>query len=67
MADQMLDCDFRLAALKKKYYKKFNKSASGSYGDEVLSIGASRRLDDGYASRILPSSAHPGTIHRAGK
>ena len=25
MADQMLDCDFRLAALKKKYYKKFNK------------------------------------------
>jgi len=25
MADQMLDCDSRLAALKKKYYKKFNK------------------------------------------
>jgi hypothetical protein len=25
MADQMLDCDSRLAMLKKKYYKKFNK------------------------------------------
>ena len=25
MADQMLECDSRLAALKKKYYKKFNK------------------------------------------
>ena len=25
MADQMLDCEFRLAELKKKYYKKFNK------------------------------------------
>jgi len=25
MADQMLDCDSRLAQLKKKYYKKFNK------------------------------------------
>ena len=25
MADQMFDCDSRLAALKKKYYKKFNK------------------------------------------
>jgi hypothetical protein len=25
MADQMLDCDYRLAALKKKYYKKLNK------------------------------------------
>jgi hypothetical protein len=25
MADQMLDCDSRLATLKKKYYKKFNK------------------------------------------
>ena len=25
MAEQMLDCDYRLAALKKKYYKKFNK------------------------------------------
>jgi len=25
MADEMLDCDFRLAELKKKYYKKFNK------------------------------------------
>jgi hypothetical protein len=28
MADQMLDCDSRLAALKKKYYKKFNKVLS---------------------------------------
>jgi hypothetical protein len=26
MADQMLDCEFRLAELKKKYYKKFNKA-----------------------------------------
>jgi hypothetical protein len=25
MADQMLDCDSRLAELKKKYYKRFNK------------------------------------------
>src|SRR5271166_1226255 len=25
MADQMLDCESRLAELKKKYYKKFNK------------------------------------------
>ena len=25
MADRMLECDSRLAALKKKYYKKFNK------------------------------------------
>jgi len=25
MADQMFDCDFRLAELKKKFYKKFNK------------------------------------------
>jgi hypothetical protein len=25
MAEQMLGCDYRLAALKKKYYKKFNK------------------------------------------
>jgi hypothetical protein len=25
MADQMLDCEFRLAKLKKKYYKKFNR------------------------------------------
>jgi hypothetical protein len=25
MAEQMLECDYRLAALKKKYYKKFNK------------------------------------------
>jgi hypothetical protein len=25
MADQMLDCEFRLAELKKKYYKKFNR------------------------------------------
>jgi hypothetical protein len=25
MAEQMLDCDYRLAALKKKYYKKLNK------------------------------------------
>ena len=25
MADQMLDCDSRLAELKKKYYKKFNR------------------------------------------
>jgi hypothetical protein len=25
MADQMLDCEYRLAELKKKYYKKFNK------------------------------------------
>ena len=25
MAEQMLDCDSRLAGLKKKYYKKFNK------------------------------------------
>ncbi len=25
MAEKMLDCDYRLAALKKKYYKKFNK------------------------------------------
>ncbi|MGC2615373.1 MAG: hypothetical protein WA354_15170 [Terracidiphilus sp.] len=25
MADQMLDCESHLAALKKKYYKKFNK------------------------------------------
>ena len=28
MAGQMLDSDFRLAALKKKYYKKFNKVLS---------------------------------------
>ncbi len=26
MADQMLDCEARLAELKKKYYKKFNKA-----------------------------------------
>ena len=26
MADQMLDCESRLAALKKKYYKRFNKA-----------------------------------------
>jgi len=26
MADQMLDCESRLAQLKKKYYKKFNKA-----------------------------------------
>jgi Spy/CpxP family protein refolding chaperone len=26
MADQMLDCEFRLAELKKKYYTKFNKA-----------------------------------------
>ena len=26
MADQMLDCEFRLAELKKKYYKKFNRA-----------------------------------------
>ena len=26
MADQMLDCESRLAELKKKYYKKFNKA-----------------------------------------
>jgi hypothetical protein len=25
MAEQMLDCDSRLAALKMKYFKKFNK------------------------------------------
>ena len=25
MAEQMLDCEFRLAELKKQYYKKFNK------------------------------------------
>lgn len=25
MAEQMLDCEFRLAQLKKKYYKKFNR------------------------------------------
>jgi hypothetical protein len=25
MAEQMLDCESRLAELKKKYYKKFNK------------------------------------------
>jgi hypothetical protein len=25
MADEMLDCEYRLAELKKKYYKKFNK------------------------------------------
>jgi hypothetical protein len=25
MADQMFDCESRLAELKKKYYKKFNK------------------------------------------
>jgi hypothetical protein len=25
MADQMLDCEYRLAALKKQYYKKFNR------------------------------------------
>ena len=25
MADRMFDCESRLAALKKKYYKKFNK------------------------------------------
>jgi len=26
MAEKMLECDFRLAELKKKYYKKFNKA-----------------------------------------
>ena len=47
--------------------QEVQQGASGSYGGEVLSIGASRRFDDGYAGRILTSSAHPGTIHRAGK
>ena len=29
MAEQMLDCDSRLAALKMKYFKKFNKALPG--------------------------------------
>ena len=65
MAEQMFECDSRLAALKKKYYKKFNKVLPALTVIEVLSIGASRRLADGYAGGVLTSSAHAGKVRRA--
>ena len=67
MAERMFDYDSRLAALKKKYYKKIQQGASGIYGDEVLSVGSSHRLADGYASRSFASSTHAGKVRRAGK
>ena len=50
MAQRMFDYDSRIAALKKKYFKKFNKVVPRPYGDEVFSTGASHRLADGYES-----------------
>ncbi len=67
MAEEMFDCESRLAELKKKYLQEVQQGASGPYGSEVFSIGSSRRPADGYECGILASSADAGTIHRAGK
>ena len=51
MAEQMLECDSRLADVEEEVLQEVQQSASGAYGGEVLPIGPSRRLDDGYAGR----------------
>ena len=43
MAEQMLDCESRLAELKKKYYKKFNKVLPGLTVTKFLQL--ERRID----------------------
>jgi hypothetical protein len=43
MADQMFDCEYLLAALKKKYYKKFNKALPALTVTEFFQLD--RRID----------------------
>ena len=47
--------------------QEVQQSPSGSHRDDVLSIGASCRSNDGHASRVLTSSPHAGEVHRQGK
>jgi hypothetical protein len=67
MAEQMLDCDWRLLALKKAYFKKFNKALPALTVSKFFSTRASHRLDDGRASGILSSSALASTVCRPGE
>lgn len=55
MAEQMLDCDSRLAALKKKYFKKFNKVLPGLTVTQFFQL--ERRVDlmmDMQVESLLP-------------
>ena len=68
-SDGRPDVGLRISSgwVEEEVLQEVQQGASGPYSDEVLSVGASHRFDDGYASRSRPSSAHPGTIHRARK
>ena len=65
MADKMLECDSRLAALKKKYYKKFSKVLPALTVAKFFQLERRVDLTDGYAGRVLTSSPHPGKVRRA--
>ena len=67
MAEQMLECDSRLAALKKKYYKKFNKVLPALTVAKFFQL--ERRVDlmmDMQVESSLPPLT-AGTIRRAGR
>ena len=67
MAEQMLDCDSRLAALKKKYFKKFNKVLPALTVTKFFQL--ERRVDllmDMQVESSLPPLTR-GTVRRAGR
>ena len=65
MADTNVGVRLSSGCVEEEVLQEVQQSASGSYGGEVLSIGASHRLDDGYAGRVLTSSPHAGKVRRA--
>ena len=67
MAEQMFDCESRLAELKKKYYKKFNKVLTALTVTKFFQLERRVDLMMDMQCGILASSAHAGTVHRAEK
>ena len=67
MADTNVGVRLSSGCVEEEVLQEVQQGASGPYGGEVLSIGASRRLDDGYAGRVLTSSPHAGKVRRAEK
>ena len=67
MSEQMLDFESRLAELKKKYYKKFNKVLPALTVTKFFQL--ERRIDllMDMQVGVRSSSAHAGTVHRAGE
>ena len=67
MAERNVGVRISSGCIEEEVLQEVQQGASGPYGGEVLSIGAPRRLADGYECGILAASAHAGEVRRAGK